>query len=186
MLRQLVGTWLVGSVLTGTLAVLFTLDRGELPLTPLAELPVQRMLGVLGLLAALFAALVLLGLSTADASWLPGDGRGVTLWVVLVGTGGFAGWAYAAAVTFAAEFALGTQLVLAYACGGLPFALVAAMLVRPVTVNAVAVGLAAVSLLVGAGLVAGPGLAQECLTLLTTLFHDPLSPSRLVVSGGQL
>lgn len=133
--RQLGGTWVVGSATTGTIAVLFTLDAGASPVSPLRTLPVVSQLGVVGMLAALFAALALLGWGTVEVTWLPDIARGQALWTVLVGGAGLAGWGFAAAATFAGEFALPAQLVLAYVAGGLPFTLVAAMLLRPALVN---------------------------------------------------
>ncbi len=136
--RQLVGTWVVGSATTGTLAVLFTLDRGILPVQPLATLPVISLLGALGMLAALFAALGLLAWGTLEVTWLPVTRRAGALWVVAVGGGGLAGWGYAAATTFAGGFPLDVQLILGYAAGGLPFALVAGMLLAPPWADAAA------------------------------------------------
>ncbi|HEY0450141.1 hypothetical protein [Actinophytocola sp.] len=167
--RQLVGTWVVGSATTGTLAVLFTLDRGGLPVSPLDTLPVLSLLGVLGMLAALFAALGLLAWGTGEVSWLPDEVRGRVLWTVLVGVAGLAGWGYAAAATFAGGFSLPVQLVLGYVAGGLPFTLIAAMLLRPVRVDAVAVGVAVVLLLAGAVIMDGHPI-QVCAGLLWALF----------------
>ena len=166
--RQLVGVWVIGSVLMGTLAVLFTLDRGSLPFRPLAALPVLTLLGVLGVAAALVAALGLLVWGTPGVSWLPETPRGGVLWVVLVAVGGVVGCGFLAAVTFAAGLSLDAQLVLGYVAGGLPFALVAAMLVRPVAVNVAAVVVAGVLVLAGF-LVSPPGLVRECAGLLGLL-----------------
>lgn len=166
-LRQLVGVWVIGSVLTGTLAVLFTIERGGLPIQPLAALPTLSLLGVFGLVAALFAALGLLAWGTPGTTWLPETGRGRALWVVLVAVAGLAGWAFAAAVTFAADFSLATQLLLAYVAGGLPFTLVATMLLRPVVANVAGAVSSALLLLVG-WLVA-PGVVWQGLFLLELL-----------------
>ncbi|MCT2587329.1 hypothetical protein [Actinophytocola gossypii] len=166
--RQLAGVWVIGSVLMGTLAVLFTLDRGPLPFRPLAALPVVTLVGVLGVAAALVAALGLLAWGTPGVSWLPETPRGRVLWVVLVAVGGVAGCGFLAAVTFAVGLPLDAQLVLGYVAGGLPFALVAAMLVRPAAVNVAAVVLAGA--LVVAGFVVAPaGLVRECAGLLVLL-----------------
>lgn len=166
-LRQLVGVWVIGSVLTGTLAVLFTIDRGALPIQPLAALPALSLLGVLGLVAALFAALGLLVWGTPGTTWLPETWRGRALWAVLVAVAGLAGWAFAAAVSFAADFSLATQLLLAYTAGGLPFTLVATMLLRPVAANVAGAVSSALLLLVG-WLVA-PGVVWQGLFLLELL-----------------
>jgi hypothetical protein len=172
--RQLVGTWVVGSATTGTLAVLFTLDRGPLPVQPLDALPVISVLGVLGMLAALVAALGLLAWGTAEVTWLPATARGRTLWVVAVAAGGLTGCVFAAAATFAGEYALGAQLILAYAAGGLPFALVAAMLLGPPRVNVAAVGVAVVLLVVGTILMDGAPLTA-CTELLWRLLGSSVT-----------
>jgi hypothetical protein len=166
--RQLVGTWVVGSATTGTLAVLFTLDRGDLPLAPLDTLPPISLLGVLGMLAALFAALGLLAWGTAEVTWLPATGRGQTLWVLVVGAGGLAGWGFAAAATFAAHLPLDAQLILCYAAGGLPFALVAAMLLAPPRANVAALVVTAVLAATGVVIMDGNPLGV-CTTLLFLL-----------------
>jgi hypothetical protein len=173
--RQLVGTWVVGSATTGTLAVLFTLDRGFLPVQPLGAMPLISVLGVIGMLAALFAALGLLAWGTVEVTWLPPTGRGRTLWVLAVGVAGLAGWGYAAAATFAGEFSLTAQLVLGYGAGGLPFALVAAMLLAPVRVNAAAVGITVVLLVVGAVVMNG-----EPLRVCAELLYRVIGPSLTV------
>ncbi|MPZ82847.1 MAG: hypothetical protein GEV28_21590 [Actinophytocola sp.] len=167
--RQLVGTWVVGSATTGTLAVLFTLGRGGSLVLPLDRLPVLSQVGVVGMLAALFAALALLGWGTVEVTWLPDTGRGQALWTVLVGGAGLVGWAFAAAATFAGRFTLPAQLVLGYVGGGLPFVLVAAMLLRPERVNAAAVGVTAVLLLVGTVIMDGRPL-QVCAEMLWYVF----------------
>lgn len=166
--RQLAGAWVIGSVLMGTLAVLFTLERGVLPFRPLAALPGLTLAGVLGVAIALVASFGLLVWGTPGATWLPETPRGRVLWVALVAGGGLAGCAYLAAVTFAADLPLDAQLVLAYLAGGLPFALVAAMLVRPPRANLAAAALAVLLLLVGYAL-PDRDLAQECVRLLQIL-----------------
>lgn len=166
-MRQLAAVWAVGSVLMGTLAVLFTLDRGALPLRPLSMLSGLTLAGVVGLGVALVTALGLLAWGTPGASWLPETPRGRVLWVVLVAGGGLVGCGYLAAVTFAVGQSLDGQLVLAYIAGGLPFALVAAMLLRPVLANVAAVVLTGVLLVVGS--VLAPDLARECVRLLQML-----------------
>ena len=175
MVRQLAGAWLCGSVLMGTVAWGFLSAQvtavptatqlsayapcpghgapcaypSFFQLTPLARL------AVLALLALLFVALAVLSRWTAGASWLTGGARARLLWVLLVMGGGLAGWSYAAVVTYAAGFGSTAQLILAYTAGGLPFALVAALLLRPWRVNVVAgamcVGLVAAGFLMVAG-----------------------------------
>jgi type VI protein secretion system component VasK len=51
-------------------------------------------------------------------------------WTLLVGLLGLAAWFFAATVTFGANFPPALQLALGYVGGGLPFALVAALLQR--------------------------------------------------------
>lgn len=167
--RQLVGTWVVGSATTGTLAVLFTIERDG-QVSPVDALAPLSLLGVLGMLAALFAALGLLAWGTVEVTWLPATPRGGALWTVLVGCVGLGGWGYAAAATFAGEFPLAVQLVLAYVAGGLPFTLVAAMLLRPPRVNAVAVGAAVVLVIVGAVVMDGKPL-HGCAEMLWAVFR---------------
>lgn len=116
--------------------------------------PVER-LAVFALVAALFVSLGLLGSRTAAASWLTGDPRARLLWTLVVGIGGLAGWGYAAIVTFAVGFSPVTQLLLAYLAGGLPFALVAGMLLRPWRANVAALGISTGLLAAGFVMVAG-------------------------------
>lgn len=191
MVRQLAGAWLCGSVLMGTVAWGFLSAEGTRPvplpvparpfsalgtalcagwpppcgppsffqLTPLARL------AVLTLAALLFLCLALIGWWTAGASWLTGDARARLLWVLLVGVGGLAGWSYAAVVTFAAGFGATAQLILAYTCGGLPFALVAGMLLRPWRVNVAAGGVSAGLVAAGFLMVAGHPAARNVFAL---------------------
>jgi hypothetical protein len=183
MARQLGGAWLCGSVLMGTVALLFLrAERIVIPWPPrsLAPLvcpaPLRRLpcvypsffqltplerLAVLALVALLFGALAVLGAWTAGASWLTGDARARLLWVLLVGAGGLVGWSYAAVVTFAAGFGTTTQLVLAYLGGGLPFALVAGVLLRPWRANLVAGGLCVGLVAAGFLMVAGHPAPQN-------------------------
>ncbi|MGH3864206.1 hypothetical protein [Actinokineospora sp.] len=163
--RHLVGTWVVGSATTGTLAVLFTLDRGSLPVQPVDELPTLSVLGVLGMLAALFAALGLLAWGTLEVTWLPPTGRAGALWVLVVGGGGFAGWGYAAAATFAGDYSLTAQLVLAYVLGGVPFVLIAALLLESRQANVNALVITALALVVGTAIMDGDPL-RACAELL--------------------
>ncbi|MGH3760869.1 hypothetical protein [Actinophytocola sp.] len=79
-----------------------------------------------------------------------------------------AGWGFAAAATFAGDFSLGAQLTLAYVGGGLPFALVAAMLLRPPGANAAALGVTVVLLLTGVVIMDGEPL-EACAELLWRL-----------------
>jgi hypothetical protein len=190
MVRQLAGAWLCGSALMGTVAWGFLSAEGTtavlvpvpvrafapagtaicpgLPscgppsffqLTPLARL------AVLALVALLFICLALLSRWTAGASWLTGDARARLLWVLLVGAGGLAGWSYAAVVTFAAGFGSTAQLILAYLGGGLPFALVAGMLLRPWRANVAAGGVSAGLVAAGFLMVAGHPVPQNVFTL---------------------
>ena len=172
--RQLTWTWLVGSVSVGTLAVLFTFDRGRLAVRPLALLPPISLLGVLGMLIALFAALGLLAWGTLPATWLPAGARAGALWVVVVGGGGLAGCGFAAAATFAGDSSLGAQLILGYAGGGLPFALMAALLLEPRRVNAAALGIIVVLLLAGVVIMDGRPVAA-CADLLWQLLGAPIT-----------
>jgi hypothetical protein len=146
---QLAGTWLIGSAVTGTIAVLLTHDRDGLPFTPLLMLSGLELLALLLLGATLFLALFALGWRTIGASWLPDQPRAVVLWASLVGGAGLGGWAYAAGVTFAADFSLTAQLILAYTAGGFPFTLLAAMLARPPKLNIAAAALTVVAVLIG-------------------------------------
>jgi len=139
-------------------------------------MPLAR-LGVLTLVALLFMALAVLGRLTAGASWLTGDARGRLLWALLVGAGGLAGWSYAAVVTFAAGFGFTTQLALAFTAGGLPFALVAGMLLRPWRANVVAGGMSAGLAAAGFLMVAGHPAPQNVFTLYAEY-------ARYFVSGG--
>jgi hypothetical protein len=164
---QLAGTWFTGSAVMGTIAVLLTAGRDDLPFRPLAILPGITLFALFVLVAALFVALFALGLRTEDATWLPNDTRAAILWTVVVGGGGLIGWGFAAAVTFDAGFDLRAQLILAYLGGGLPFALVAAMLTRPVRINGIAAALTAIAVLVGAALMDAP--IQSCIRYLSLL-----------------
>ena len=155
MWRQLGLIWLAGSAVTGTIAVLFTSDTGGLPFRPLAQLSNQSQFTLAVLLFALGVATLAIGWRTQDASWLPNGGRGVLLWTILVAGGGLGGWGFAAAVTFYAEFTTTAQLVLAYACGGLPFALIAGLLAKPKRMNMAAAGLTAIAVLIGLVLLDG-------------------------------
>jgi hypothetical protein len=165
---QLAGTWLISSLVTGTIAVLATADRGNLPFRPLALYPGSAMFTLFVLVGALFLALLALGWRTEDATWLPNQPRAAILWTILVGGGGLAGWAFAAAVTFDSEFSLTAQLILAYVAGGLPFTLVAAMLLRPSRVNLAAAVVTVVALGTGWLLMTAP--VESLLFYLQQLF----------------
>ena len=175
---QVAVAWACGSVFMGTVAVLFVAAenpvvvqpvQGRSPFicpgpiilgqcgsspSPFDLTPVER-LGVFALVAALFVALWMLVWRTAAGTWLAGDTRSRLLWAAVVGVGGLAGWSFAAVVTFDVGFGSTTQLILAYTCGGLPFALVAGMLLRPWRANvaalAVSAGLVAAGLVMAAG-----------------------------------
>lgn len=172
--RQLMWTWLVGSVSVGTLAVLFTFDRGTLAIRPLSQLAPISLLGVLGMLIALFTALGLLAWGTPAATWLPDHARGGALWVVVVGVGGLTGCGFAAAATFAGDFSLAAQLILGYLGGGLPFALMAAVLLKPPRANAAALGIIVLLLLIGVVIMEGQPVTA-CAELLWQLLGPPVT-----------
>jgi len=147
---QLPIVWLVGSVVTGTIAVLLATGVPEFPLKPLPYLSRFEALTLVVLVVVLVFALYALGWYTIRATWLRWqDPRSVVLWTILVTGGGFLGWGFAAAVTFESGFSLTAQLVLAYTCGGLPFTLIAGMLARPWQLNATAAMVTAIALLAG-------------------------------------
>ncbi len=142
--------WLIGSIVTGTIAVILTNDHDLVPITPLPFLTGPEMAALVALVVVLFLGLYAVGWRTIKATWLRWqDLRSVLLWTLLVGVVGLGGWGFAAAVTFDAGFSLTAQLILAYTCGGLPFALVAGMLLRPWRLNAASVMLAVIAVLVG-------------------------------------
>lgn len=173
---QLPLVWLIGSAVTGTIAVLFTHDRGTLPVKPLLLFGTQEKLTLTVLVGAFVLAVFALGWRTIDATWLrPGDLRSPILWTAAVCAVGGVGWGFAGVATFALDFSLTTQLVLAYTCGGLPFALVAGMLLRPVAVNAAATLVTGIALLVGALLVDAP--VQTGLLYLQLLVGGPFTGS---------
>jgi hypothetical protein len=170
--RQLAFAWAIGSVLMGTVAVLFLAFparayvfppggslRFSLPLppdavrgdlvVPLVGLPLLARLAVLLLGAALFVALGLLARWSGAASWLPANARGQVLWGLLTGGIGLVGWVFAASVTFALNFGPVWQGMLAFVAGGLPFALAAALLQPSWLVNLGAAGICAVLLVAG-------------------------------------
>lgn len=165
--RQLLGVWVIGSVLTGTLAVLLTIHRGPRRLQPLADLSTLSLAGVIGVLVALVAALGLLAWGTPGTTWLPDTARGRALWVVLVAAAGLAGWSYAAAATFVVDLPLDVQLMLAFTVGGLPFTVVATVLLRPVAASGAGLVLA-VALLV-TGFAVAPETLREGVRLLVVL-----------------
>ncbi len=160
---QLGGSWGLGSALMGTVAVIYLRGTSpvDYPVLRVGSVPSPDLLSAVARLAifvlvvALFGLLGVLGWKTAEASWLAGDGRARLLWTLLVGGGGVLGWSFAAVVTFAVHWSGGMQILLAYTAGGLPFALVAAMLARPWRLNAAAV--TASVLLVAAGFVVAAG-----------------------------
>lgn len=153
---QLASTWVLGSLTTGTVAVLLTQPYPALEnlgFRPLATLSGGALLGLLALTAILFVGLAVLAWRFAELSWLPTEPRGIVLWAVAVGVAGLAGWGFAATVTFGADFSHSAQLLLAYLGGGLPFALVAAMLLRPFAVNLAAAAVSGVLVIIGLVLV---------------------------------
>lgn len=175
MWRQLGLTWLACSAITGTIAILFTSGTGGLPFLPLDRLSPQAQFTLAVLLFALGLVMLAIGWRTQDASWLPNGGRGVLLWTILVAGGGLCGWAFAAAVTFYAGFAQAAQLVLAYACGGLPFALLAGLLAKPKRMNLAAAMLTAIALLTG--LVLLDGRPSMLILYLQLMFGPSATPS---------
>lgn len=179
MALQVALAWACGSVFMGTVAVLFVASENPVSGQPLSDrsplvtcsgpiilgqcgggpspfnlTPVER-LGVFALVAALFVALGVLVWRTAGATWLGGDTRSRLLWAAVVGLGGLAGWSFAAVVTFDVGFSSATQLALAYTGGGLPFGLVASMLLRPWRANVVALAVSAGLIAAGLVMVAG-------------------------------
>lgn len=170
---QFVTTWLTGSLTLGSLAL--TLLSGWPPesvrTAPSLAVGERALAGLL--LLAMMSALLIIGWRTADASWLGGGPRGAVLWAAVVGGFGFAGWIFAGVVTVVAGFSHGAKVTLAYTGGGLPLALVAGLLQRPMRVNAVAAGLVAAALVAGV-LVAGIGLFPLlgiCFSLLSSIFN---------------
>lgn len=172
---QLPIVWLIGSVVTGTIAVLLTTDHQDLPIRPLILMSGPEALTLVVLVGALFIALFALGWRTVEATWLRWqDPRSVVLWALLVGALGLAGWGFAAVVTFEEGFTHTRQIVLAYTCGGLPFALVAAMLTRRWQINAAAA--AAAGLLVLTGLAMMPAPLQTLVLYLQILVGGGFRP----------
>lgn len=154
---QLPIVWLMGSAITGTVALLFTNGRGALPVKPLILLGAEELLTLVVLIGAFGLGLVVLGWRTAHATWLPkNDPRSIIVWTIAVGGVGVVAWGFAAIVTFVLGLSLTTQLILCYTCGGLPFALVAGLFVRPVVVNAVSAMIASIGVLVGVLLMSSP------------------------------
>jgi hypothetical protein len=174
--RQLALAWITGSVIMGTVAVLFLAfpvrafvvplpgpARLALPLSPGASprlvppfsgLPLGARLGVAALAGLLFLALGVLAARTGKASWLPDGPRGCVWWALITGAVGLTGWGFAASVTFAASFGPVWQGVLAYTAGGLPFALAAALLQSSGLANVAAAVACAALLVTGFVLVA--------------------------------
>ena len=182
--RQLGYAWLIGSVTLGTVALVVLKARPLLTVTPpgppITTLPGQPVpapfpqvvlmpgwarLSVLALVAALFVALLVLGWRTIGLSWLPGEARGRLLWTVIVGVAGLAAWFFAATVTFGAGFGPNVQIVLGYVGGGLPFALIAAMLLRRPAVNLWAIVISAGLVAIGFILVAAHSPYQSAVEL---------------------
>lgn len=170
---QLPIVWLVGSVVTGTIAVLLSTGSDALPVKPLFLLSAPEVLAFAGLVSALFLGLFMVGWRTITATWLRWeDPRSVILWTLLVAVVGLAGWGFAAVVTFEADFSHTMQLILAYTCGGLPFTLVAGLLARPWRVNAGAAMVTAIAVLTG--LVLMPMPLQTLVLYLRILLGDGL------------
>jgi hypothetical protein len=173
--RQLGYAWIIGSVTLGTVALLVLRVRprvggvfsqqgqqiaplpprtGAAPPYPFIMYPAWARLSILALFAAVLVVLLVLGWRTTRLSWLPDNPRGRLLWTVIVGVAGLAAWFFAATVTFGAGFGPNLQIALGYAGGGLPFALVAAMLLRPLAINLWAAGISAALIVIGFILVA--------------------------------
>lgn len=172
---QLPIVWLISSVVTGTLALLLSTGHEELPIKPLFLLGGLEVLAFAGLVAVLFLALFMVGWRTITATWLRWqDPRSIMLWTLLVAVVGLAGWGFAAAVTFSAGFSHPMQLILAYTCGGLPFTLVAGMLARPWQVNAAAVMVTVIAVLLGLTLMPAP--LQTLITYLQILLASGVRP----------
>jgi hypothetical protein len=199
--RQVIFTWAAGSVTMGSVAALFLglrpgpglgpatpgaqtiFGTGGLPpqgidgISPLTGLPVLAIMAVFLLLFALFVALLVIAWDTSAASWVPANGHGWFWWAALTWTLGLAGWFFAATVTFAAGFGPGWQMVLGYLGGGLPFALMAALLQSSWRVNLAAAGVSAVLVMLGFFLVsARASYDPDALTLALTYLRYLLGP----------
>lgn len=172
MRSQLLGTWLIGSLVGGVIAVLLHTGVEEMPVRPLVLLSGAEFVTLVVLVGGLSVGLFALGWRTIEATWLRWqDPRSAVLWAALVSSVGFAGWGFAAVVTFEAGFSTTAQLILAYTCGGLPFTLVAALLARPWRVNAVALALSFVALLTGFAMMDAP--LQTLVLYLQYFFGGP-------------
>ena len=129
-------------------------------------------------LLVLVLVLVLALLSDHADSWLVGPTSWRVLWTVGVTVGGLAGWGYAATVVLAAGWSPTALVLLACTAGGLPFALVAAMLANPPRLARDAL-IATVALLVAGAVMtawSGPGLlgvAARCVDNLAILLATP-------------
>jgi hypothetical protein len=181
--RQLGYAWIIGSVTLGTVALVVLRVGPGLPATapgglyvlpgravpapflPYILVPGWAQLSILVLLAALFGALLMLGWRTIGLSWLPDDARGRLLWTVIVAGAGAAAWFYAGTVTFGAGFSPSAQIVLAYLGGGLPFALIAAILLHRPAVSLCAVIMSAALVVIGYILVAAHSPDQSAFRL---------------------
>lgn len=188
--RQLGYAWITGSVTLGTVALIVLRAKPVLPVLPVtppprspftplplpgqpvsapfppfALMPGWAQVSILTLLAALGIGLLVVGWRTIGVSWLPETARGRLLWALITGIAGLAAWFFAATVTFGAGFGPNAQIVLGYLGGGLPFALIAAMLLRPLAVNLWAAGLSAILVAAGFILVAAHRPFQGALPL---------------------
>ena len=111
---QLIGTWLIGSLAGGTIALLLHTGFPDLPVKPLVMLSGAEFLTLVVLVGAVAVGLFALGWRTIGATWLRWqDPRSAVLWATLVSSVGFAGWGFAAVVTFEAGFSFTAQLILA-------------------------------------------------------------------------
>ncbi len=157
---------------------------GMAAVQPLAGLPVLARTAVILLVVILFVALAAIAWDTPGASWLPGNVRGWVWWALLTGALGLAGWFFAATVTFGADFGTGWQLALGYLGGGLPFALIAALLQPSWVINLASGGACAGLIVLGFVLVAShPAYQHNALSLsfsyLKYLLSSAPSPIRL-------
>jgi hypothetical protein len=145
--RQVVLAWFAGSMIMGTVAVLFLLLRrpdagpGIETVEPLGRLPVLDRMVIIVLVLDLLVVLAAIASETLAASWMPAGARSCVVWAVLTWLFGLIAWFFAASVTFGANFGPGWQVVLAYLGSGLPFALVAGLLQSSWLVNLAAAGL---------------------------------------------
>jgi hypothetical protein len=148
--NQLVGVWVLGSLVlplaVGLLLVLAYAGGGGAV--------------VVGAVVALVGCVAYLGVviaATREASFLGAGVGGRSVWVGLVSGLGTAGWVLGWAITDAAGFDVAGRPFLIALTGGLPFVLVAGLLVRGWRVNAVALALTLVLVVGGSAALSGSG-----------------------------